>query len=126
MSMSSSRPYMVRAIYEWILDNNCTPYILVNAAVDGVDVPSQYVKDSQIILNISPVAVAALNIANDSLQFGGRFAGVARDVYVPMPAVLGIYARENGQGMLFDGEEPPAPDSPEPEPPKRPSLKVVK
>lgn len=130
--MTSSRPYMVRAIYDWVLDNDCTPYLLVNALYEGVEVPQQYVDDGKIVLNIAPQAVAGLQIENDMLSFSGRFSGVARDVFVPMSAVLGIYARENGQGMLFDAEEPSPPPEPAPESPdagrpaKRPSLKVVK
>ena len=109
MTMTSSRPYMIRAIYEWVVDNDCTPYILVNALFDGVQVPQQYVKDGQIVLNISPSAVVALDVGNDELGFRGRFAGVAQDIRAPIAAVLGIYARENGQGMLFDAEDPGAP-----------------
>ena len=134
--MTSSRPYIMRALYEWILDNDCTPYVLVNAEEPGVDVPRQYVKDGQIVLNISPSAIVELQIANEALSFNGRFGGVPVDVYVPMAGVLGIYARENGQGMVFDGEEAPWPEPPpeSPTPPpggptrpdRKPSLKVVK
>ena len=112
MAMTSSRPYMVRAIYEWIVDNDCTPYILVDAMSDGVRVPQQHVQNGQIVLNISPTAVASLMIGNDWIEFSGRFAGVAQDIRVPIAAVLGIYARENGQGMLFDAEDPGAPPPP--------------
>jgi len=128
--MNSSRPYIMRALYEWIVDNDCTPYVLVDATPDEVMVPEQYVKDGQIVLNVSPSAVMDLNISNESLTFNGRFGGVATDVYVPVTAVIGIYARENGQGMVFDPEEPPQPpDDTPPEPLKpegRPSLKIVK
>lgn len=134
--MTPNRPYLVRALYEWILDNECTPYLLVNAEESGVDVPRQYVKDGQIVLNISPAAVVELDISNDAVYFNGRFGGVPVDVYVPTVAVMGIYARENGLGLMFEGEEglwpePPESDSPagdgsdKPEK-KRPSLKVVK
>lgn len=143
MSMTSSRPYIMRALYEWILENGCTPYVLVNAEAAGVEVPQQYIKDGQIVLNISPSAVVDLAMDNDALHFNGRFGGVPIDVFVPMPAVVGIYARENGQGMVFDNEDGPWPDPPEgagdpaKEPgkeagkkkggdSKRPSLKVVK
>ena len=143
MSMSSSRPYIVRALYEWILDNDCTPYVLVNAEEAGVDVPRQYIKDGQIVLNISPAAVVDLVVDNDSMHFNGRFGGVPVDVFVPMTAVIGIYARENGQGMVFDSEDNPLP-APQPGDgggdtgggvegggpgkggDKRPSLKIVK
>ncbi|USA44289.1 ClpXP protease specificity-enhancing factor [Spongiibacter taiwanensis] len=130
MSMTSSRPYMVRAVYEWVSDNDCTPYILVNAEMEGVQVPEQYIQDGQIILNISSSAVVGLNISNDYLTFKGRFGGVAQSISVPVAAVLGIYARENGQGMLFDSEDPPPPMPPSPGgddgTPPRPKLKVVK
>jgi stringent starvation protein B len=131
--MNSSRPYLIRALYEWILDNETTPYILVNAHGDDVAVPQEHVKDGQIILNISPTAVQDLKIENQAMAFSGRFAGVPTRVYVPIVSVLGIYAKENGQGMFFEVEEK------NPEPPKpekktdetgsktsRPSLRVVK
>ena len=104
MSMTSSRPYIVRALYEWILENECTPYILVNAYAEGVEVPQEHVKDGQIILNVSPGAVQNLSIRNQSIDFDGRFAGIPKRVYVPVNAVMGIYAKENGQGMIFETE----------------------
>ena len=128
--MTPSRPYIMRALYEWIVDNNCTPYVLVDATVADVMVPQQYVKDGQIVLNISPGAVIELNIGHDAMAFNGRFGGVATDIYVPIAAVVGIYARENGQGMVFEPEESTGPpDEPPPDPIKpeaRPSLKIVK
>ena len=130
--MTPSRPYIMRALYEWIGDNACTPYILVDATPEDVLVPEQYVKDGQIVLNISPTAVMDLNITNEAVAFNGRFGGVATDVFVPVNAVIGIYARENGQGMVFepeDGGDTTPPDDQPPEPPKpegRPSLKIVK
>ncbi len=128
--MTPSRPYIMRALYEWIVDNDCTPYVLVDTTVVDVMVPQQFVKDSQIVLNISPGAVMDLNIGNDAMAFNGRFGGVATDIYVPVPAVVGIYARENGQGMVFEPEESTGPpDEPPPDPIKpegRPSLKIVK
>ena len=123
---------MLRAIYQWILDNKCTPYLLVNAEGEGVVVPVDFVQDGQIVLNISETAVAGLTIDNSYVNFSGRFGGVSQDIWVPVGAVLAIYARENGQGMLFDPEDdvpPPPPDDAGPdsdESPKRPSLKVVK
>jgi stringent starvation protein B len=112
--MTSSRPYIIRALYEWILENSCTPYILVNAYGQGVQVPQEHVKDGQIILNISPAAVQGLLIRDFALEFNGRFAGIPTPVYVPISAVMGIYARENGQGMVFDPEKPlpPSPRTP--------------
>lgn len=132
MTMTPSRPYLVRALYEWIVDNGCTPYVLVDATAEGVDVPQQYVKNGQIVLNVSPSAVAELSITNEGMRFRGRFGGVAIDVLAPMGAVLGVYARENGQGMVFEPERPqPAPPPPEDAPRGgggggKPSLRVVK
>jgi stringent starvation protein B len=115
MSMTTHRPYLVRALNEWILDNNCTPYILVNAFVKGVEVPQNHVKDGQIVLNISPIAVQSLLIDNSGIEFHGRFGGIPTRVYVPTAAILGIYAKENGQGMIFDRDEPmPEPTGPAP------------
>jgi len=128
--MNSSRPYIMRALYEWIVDNDFTPYILVDASMADVMVPQQFVKENQIVLNISPDAVVDLSISNQAVAFNGRFGGVATDVFVPISAVVGIYARENGQGMVFDPEEVVSPpDDLPPEPGKserRPSLKIVK
>jgi stringent starvation protein B len=143
MTMTSHRPYMIRALNEWILENNCTPYILVNAYAKDVQVPQNFVKDGQIILNISPLAVQDLAISLDGIEFNGRFGGIPTRVYVPTLAVLGIYAKENGQGMIFDTDDP-IPEPPEPDPEKqfsqddntdkakekprsgRPDLKIVK
>jgi len=112
MTMTSSRPYLLRALYEWILENNCTPYILVNAFGADVMVPQEHVKDGQIILNISPSAVQDIYMTDNAVEFSGRFAGISTPVYVPVAAVMGIYARENGQGMVFEAEMPtPTPPS---------------
>ena len=124
--MKSSRPDLVRALYEWILDNACTPYLLVDATVAGVEVPQQYVKNGQIVLNVAPGAVAGINMSNDDIRFRGRFSGVAIDVFVPIGAVLGIYARENGQGMVFEPEQAPPPSSDDEPRSGKPSLRVVK
>lgn len=104
MIMSSSRPYIARALYEWILDNDCTPYILVDATRRGVEVPGEFVKDGQIVLNISPSAVRVLQMENDMITFSGRFGGEALNITVPADALMAIYARENGQGMVFEVE----------------------
>ncbi|MGM0633332.1 MAG: ClpXP protease specificity-enhancing factor [Pseudomonadota bacterium] len=111
--MTSSRPYLLRSLYEWILDNDCTPYVVVNAWLDNVMVPQEYVKDGQIVLNISPVAVQGLVMTNEALEFNGRFGGMPTPVHVPVEAVMGIYARENGQGMVFETGKPD-PESPPP------------
>ena len=135
MGMTSSRPYMIRALYEWIVDNDCTPYILVDSLIHNVMVPQEHVnKDGQIVLNIAPGAVQTLDLGANALSFSARFGGIPTDLYVPCTAVLGIYARENGQGMVFDAEPDQDPEPPEPgkrevaEKPavKRPSLRVVK
>lgn len=133
MAMTSSRPYLIRALYDWIVDNQCTPYILVNALADEVLVPQDYVNpDGQVVLNISPSAVVDFQMDDHHLGFRARFGGVPTDIYVPCGAVMGIYAKENQQGMIFEPE--PEPESPPPsrKPTKsgsdkdRPSLKVVK
>lgn len=126
--MTSSRPYLIRALHEWVLDNDMTPYLLVDATREGVDVPRQSVQDGKIVLNISPQAVQGLLMSNERVEFSARFGGVPTQVSVPTAAVLAIYARENGRGMVFaeeEGDDSP-PEGPDDEPPKRPSLKVVK
>lgn len=100
-----TRPYLLRAIYEWTSDNKLTPYLLVNAEEQGVTVPRQHVQDGQIVLNIAPHAVHQLLINGDAVSFSARFGGVSQQIYVPMYAILGLYARENGQGLFFDPEE---------------------
>jgi stringent starvation protein B len=129
--MSSNRPYLIRALYDWLVDNGTTPYLMVNTEVDGVVVPAQFVDDGRIILNVDPSAVSDLELGNDLICFSARFSGKAEDILIPPHAVMGIYAKENGQGMLFPEEEVKLDDGPgdEPDPSspgKRPSLKVVK
>ena len=127
-SVTSRRPYLLRAMHEWISDNAQTPHIVVDAQIDGVDVPRQYVKDGKIILNLSHAATSALKMGNEWVEFNARFGGVTRHVKVPLAAVLGIYARENSQGMVFADEQapptPPADNSPQGG--SRPALRVVK
>lgn len=129
--MKSSRPYLVRALYEWIADNGCTPYILVDANNPQVQVPREFVKEGKIILNIGFGAVKDLSFI-DAVSFNARFSGRAQDIFVPFPAVHAIYAKENGQGMVFGPEEDEPisatePDETPPHSPKtKPSLKVVK
>lgn len=105
LTLTPTRPYLARAIYEWICDNNLTPYLLVDATKPYTDVPTQFVQDGQIVLNIAPHAVHKLNMSNDAITFSARFSGASKDIYVPFAAVLGLYARENGQGMFFDPDE---------------------
>ena len=104
-NLTPTRPYLARAIYEWICDNQLTPYLLVDATQSYVKVPTQHVKDGQIVLNIVPHAVHQFQIDNDAIFFSARFGGVPQEIYVPMSAVLGIYSRENGQGLFFDPKE---------------------
>jgi len=141
--MTSSRPYLIRAIYEWISDNQLTPYLLVDTSVEGVEVPPAYVENNKIILNISQMAAQGLHLGNDSVSFSARFSGRPMSLQIPTRAVLAIYSKENGQGMMFAEEDEPPPDSPgggdggggepgdgggseNPTGSKRPSLKVVK
>ncbi|MGC3872060.1 ClpXP protease specificity-enhancing factor [Halomonas sp. GXIMD04776] len=106
--MLSSRPYLVRGLYEWLLDNELTPYIVVDAEREAVRVPQQFIQNGQIVLNIAPTAVRELNMANDFLTFDARFGGHPMEVVVPFDALIAIYARENGVGMVF-GHEPVMP-----------------
>lgn len=141
--MTSNRPYLIRALYEWIADNDLTPHLLVDAEQPGVVVPQGYVADGRIVLNVAASAVHGLVLGNDAVLFSARFGGRSFPVEVPVAAVLGIYARENGHGMLFpeqdagesgtadaEGSEPsedsngPADGSEEKA--KRPALRVVK
>lgn len=132
MTMTSSKPYMIRALYDWIVDNNCTPHVVVDAHSAGVMVPQQYVnKNGEIVLNIAPGAVQELSIESDAVSFSARFGGVSHDIYAPCNSILGIYARENGRGMMFEAELDPEPQPPEPSPPeptaiKKPGLRLVK
>ena len=139
--MTPSRPYLVRAMYEWLVDNDATPYIVIDAMNQYSRVPKQHVKDGKIVLNVAPHAVKDLLIGNEGLSFSARFGGVPMNVSAPMVAVLAIYARENGQGMFFDNHdefaqqeqtEPVITDTKAPvkaeeaPKPKRPTLTVVK
>lgn len=128
--ISSKRPYLIRAMHEWMSDNGHTPHLVVDAEMQGVVVPTEHIQDGRIVLNISYSAAHALQLDNDAVSFRARFGGSPFDVRVPVPSILGIYARETGQGMVFsDG----GPEKPEPEPDdngddnSRPShLKIVK
>ena len=129
--VSSQRPYLLRAMHEWMIDNSLTPHIVVDASSAEVNVPPENIKENKIVLNVSYAATRGLVLGNDTVAFEARFSGVPRAVNVPIDSVLGIYARENGQGMVF-AEEPrtppddPAPNDPAPGEAKRPQLKVVK
>ena len=133
--MTSSRPYLIRALYDWIVDNDCTPHLLVNAEYPDVQVPTDFVSDGQIVLNVAPGAVRNLQMSNDAVSFDGRFGGMPHSLQLPCAAVMAIYARENGQGMVFEIEPTPPDDTPDESGPAsgdgsrpagRPSLKVVK
>lgn len=127
--MSSNRPYLLQAMFDWINDNGLTPYLLVDAGVPGVRVPRGAVKDGRVVLSIAPRAVASLVIGREQVAFLARFSGVSQDIEVPVAAVLAIYAQENGQGMMFPAEGETPPDAPPPivdDEPKRPRLRVVK
>ncbi|CAM3671957.1 ClpXP protease specificity-enhancing factor [Rheinheimera salexigens] len=139
MKMTANRPYLLRAFYEWIVDNDCTPYLVVDAVAPGVKVPAQFIQNGQIVLNVLPSAVANLQLGNDAITFNARFGGQPFSLYIPTIAVLAIYAKENGAGTVFTLEEEEdeaeifsnslEDDSPTPEPtkPKRGShLTVVK
>ena len=102
--LSPRRPYLLRAFYEWLLDNQLTPHLVVDVTLEGVQVPMEYARDGQIVLNIAPRAVGNLELANDEVRFNARFGGVPRQVSVPLAAVLAIYARENGAGTMFEPE----------------------
>ncbi|MGH8445830.1 MAG: ClpXP protease specificity-enhancing factor [Solimonas sp.] len=133
----SRRPYLIRAIHEWACDNGHTPHLLVAADYPGVIVPREYVQDGRITLNISPMAIQTMDLTSEPIWFSARFGGRPFDVQVPTGAVLAIFARENGEGVIFGETEPSDPKAaaaaapPEPEPPKppkpgRPNLRVVK
>ena len=135
--MTPNRPYLLRGLYDWICDNHLTPYLLVDATGDDLSIPFEFVEDGKIVLNISPSAVRDLDLSNDYINFKARFSGQSMNVYFPANAVLAIYAKENGRGMIFQEEEQelgnknelaPAPieDKKEPEKTKTPYLRVVK
>lgn len=103
--LTPNRPYLARAIYEWIVDNNLVPHILVDATQKNVIVPREFVKNGQIVLNVAPYATHNFELGNDVISFSARFGGVSQDLYIPISALLGIYARENGVGLFFDPSE---------------------
>ena len=125
--MSTNRPYLLRALYEWITDNGLTPHVLVDAEVDGVDVPHQAIQKGKVVLNIATGATEQLQLENETIFFKARFSGKPYPIRVPMSAVIAIYARENGQGMMFARDDTPQPpvDGMD-DPPPRSHLKVVK
>jgi len=105
--MTSNKPYIVRAIFDWIVDNDCTPYVLVDAYAPEISIPMEYVRDGKIILNISPEAVKNFSLTGEHVFFSARFGGIPMDVFVPIAAILKIYSKESGQGVTFDRESYP-------------------
>ena len=137
--MTPQKPYLIRAIYEWINDNQMTPYLLVNTEFDGIQVPEEYINDGKIVLNIAPDAVRNFHADNDWISFSARFSGKAMELFIPIVAVQAIYSKENNEGMFFPDEDlpPPPPVSNKssssekikaikPTEKAKPSLKVVK
>ncbi|SHI50858.1 ClpXP protease specificity-enhancing factor [Cycloclasticus pugetii] len=129
--MTPLKPYLVRSLHEWILENGMTPYLLVDASYEGVIVPTAYVSDERIILNTKPSAVQNWFLDNEAISFSARFSGRSENLYIPINAVLATYAKENGKGMMFDerfeDDVPPDPDkSPAKKETKKPVLKIVK
>jgi stringent starvation protein B len=127
--MTPLKPYLIRAVYEWIVENNLTPHLLVNADNNKGTLPVDYIEDGKIVLNIRPQAVEALSLGNELIEFNARFSGKPMTISASVNAVMAIYAKENGKGLVFDqehsdGDEPEPP--PEQQPPSKPSLRVVK
>jgi stringent starvation protein B len=123
--MTSLKPYLIRSIYEWIVDNNLTPYLLVDAENTDAILPVTFVENGKIVLNVRPEAIQELTLGNEEIKFNARFSGKPMQIIAPVPAVLAIYAKENGKGMIFDQDDddnlPPANNSP-----TKPKLHIVK
>ena len=131
--MTSNKPYLIRALYEWLVDNDATPYIMVNSNYPGVQIPAGIDKDGQVVLNIATRAVQSLVIENTHIAFSARFGGQAQDIYIPIQSVMAIYSMEDGEGMMFADEgvvegaaDSGAPDSDAKKKPGKPGLKIVK
>lgn len=124
--MTSLKPYLIRSLYDWIIDNNLTPYLLVDATHTEAQLPEDYVNNGQIILNIRPTAIQDLSLGNTAIEFNARFDGQSMHVIAPTSAVMAVYAKENGKGMVFDQEDENMTPPPEDKPPLRPQLSVVK
>ena len=117
--MTSTKPYLLRAIFDWAEDNGFTPQVLVNANASGVEVPEAHVVDGQIVLNISSSAIQLHVMDNECLSFSARFSGVEQDIFLPIDSILAIFARENSQGIFFEDSEDGFEPDPVPTPPKR-------
>jgi len=131
--MTPSKPYLIRGLYQWLLDNQATPYILADTSSDEIMIPRGIATDGKVVLNLSPSAIQNLEMTNDYISFSARFNGVSQVVYCPMDSILAIYARENGEGMMFNQESENANEkddsangASQPRKPNRPGLKVVK
>lgn len=131
--MTSSKPYLIRGLYQWLLDNQVTPYILVDTSSEGVRIPRGIATDGKVVLNLSPSAIQNIDMDNDYISFSARFNGVSEEIYCPIDSVLAIYARESGEGMMFNQASEnatetgnPAQGVGQPKKPNRPELKVVK
>ena len=124
--MTALKPYLIRSIYEWIVDNNLTPHLLVDAEDEGATLPEEFIEDGKIVLNIRPEAIQSLSLGNEEVSFNARFSGQPMRIVAPVTAIMAIYAQENGKGMIFDGSnedhEPPPIKKPSP----KPKLRVVK
>ena len=123
--MTPLKPYLIRSIYEWVIDNQLTPHLLVDAAHPQAVVPEGYIEDDRIVLNVRPEAIQGLSLGNTLVEFSAYFNGQPMNIQVPVVAVLAVYAKENGKGMVFDPEEEESPP-PEEQSPSRPHLRVVK
>ena len=125
--MTPLKPYLIRSIYDWIIDNSLTPHLLVDATHPEADVPTEHINEGQIVLNIRPAAIQGLDLGNASIEFSTRFNGQPTHIFVPITSVLAIYAQENGRGMTFEPEEEADDTPPEPSPPPKGShLRIVK
>ncbi|MCK9619274.1 MAG: ClpXP protease specificity-enhancing factor [Methylobacter sp.] len=126
--MTSLKPYLIRSIYEWIIDNNLTPHLLVDAEHTSAILPQDFIEDGKIVLNIRPAAIQGLSLGNEEIEFNARFGGKPMHIVTPITAVLAIYAKENGKGMIFDQEEHDDDDEPPPakKPAAKPNLRIVK
>jgi stringent starvation protein B len=132
--MTSNKPYLIRALYEWLVDNDATPYIMVNTDHPQVDIPQGIEKDGQVVLNIATRAVQGLEMTNDYISFSARFGGVSRSLYIPVQSVMAIYSMEDGEGMMFADDtshsqatEEVADSKPQDkDKPSAPGLKIVK
>ena len=124
--MTPLKPYLIRSIYDWIIDNKLTPHLLVDATHPHAVLPEGYIEDDRIVLNIRPAAIQDLSLGNTAIEFNALFNGQATQILAPVAAVMAIYAKENGKGMVFDQNEEDPSSPPEDNPPPRPHLRVVK